>query len=148
MAEKYKDRSVIKDKRQFQFGDIWKVKDELVTLLPSDRVQNGRNPHYCRTVVIIQNCLENCDEESPIIRIAPLAHRIEFAENFDVLLDPDLPDKKRDGVDTECMVQLQLAQPILKIDLYEKVAEVSQGKKEEIMATILNMVGIDLEDNG
>lgn len=144
MAHKYKDRSQIKDDRQFAFGEVWKVRDELITLLPNDRIEKARNLHPSRTVVVIQNSLENCDEESPIIRIAPLAHRIEFQEKFDVILYPDLLDEKRDGVIRECMVQLQLTQPMLKIDMFEKMAEVSEAKKEEIMAVIFNMLGLDI----
>jgi hypothetical protein len=146
MVEKYESRALVKDGRPFSFGEIWKVRDELISLLPSDRIENGRNVHFSRTVVIVQNCQENNDEESYIIRVAPLAHRIEFQEKFDIILYPDLPDIPRDGVTCECMVQLQLTQPMLKIDLYEKVGEISDTKKEEIAAIILSMIGLDAND--
>lgn len=44
------------------------------------------------------------------------------------------------------MAQIQLTQPILKKDLYEKVGEISTEKKEEIAAVKLELLGINLED--
>ena len=43
MAEQYKSVNDIKDNRDFAFGEIWKLRDELIRLLPSDRVVDMRN---------------------------------------------------------------------------------------------------------
>ena len=89
--------------------------------------------------MVVQNCLENNDENSIIIEVAPLTTTTKYLQKFDVLL---LRDK--DGVKQDCMVQVQLSQPVLKKDLFKKVAEISPEKKEEIAAVKLNLLGIDL----
>lgn len=86
MVELYKDVQDLKDTREFAFGEIWKLRDELIRLLPSDRVVDKRKIHYSRTVLVVQNCLENNDEESLLIRVAPITTTIRFLQKFDVLL--------------------------------------------------------------
>ncbi|MGE5632002.1 MAG: type II toxin-antitoxin system PemK/MazF family toxin [Caulobacteraceae bacterium] len=139
MVVNYSNRSELIDDRQFAFGEIWKLRDELIRLLPSDRIKNERTIYKCRTVVIVQNSKENNDENYLLIRIAPLTTTVEFEQIFDVVL---LPNK--DEVKDKCMAQIQLTQPILKKDLFEKVGEISIDKKNEIAATIMKMVGIDI----
>jgi len=146
MSETYSIRMDLKIDTEFAFGEIWKVRDELIRLLPNDRIEGKRNFHRCRTVIIAQNCLENNDEESLMIEIAPLSSTIEYLQKFDVLLFPDEEGIKKDGVKRKCMAQIQLSQPILKKDLFEKVGEISQEKKEEIAAIKLNLLGIDLNN--
>ncbi|MFY9612506.1 MAG: type II toxin-antitoxin system PemK/MazF family toxin [Tissierellaceae bacterium] len=146
MAEQYKSVNDIKDNRDFAFGEIWKLRDELIRLLPSDRVVDRRKFHSSRIVVIVQNCLENNDEESLLIRVAPITTTIQYAQKFDVILYPNEGEIKKDDVLKKCMAQIQLTQPILKKDLYEKVGEISTEKKEEIAAVKLELLGINLED--
>ena len=96
--------------------------------------------------MVVQNCLENNDEDSLLIRIAPITTTIQFLQKFDVLLYPNEGDIKRDDVLRKCMVQVQLTQPILKKDMYERVGEISTLKKEEIAAIKLELLGINLEE--
>lgn len=144
MVRTYKDREKLKDSREFAFGEIWKVRDELIRLLPSDRMDDKRTIYPSRTVVIVQNCLENNDEESLLIRVAPLSTTVEYLQKFDVLLLPNEENVKKDDVKEKCMAQIQLSQPILKKDMFEKVGEISKEKKEEIAAVKLSLLGIDL----
>lgn len=146
MVKTYSERIDLKDKREFAFGEIWKLRDELIRLLPSDRMDGERKIYPCRTVVIVQNCLENNDEESLLIRVAPLTTTTEYLQKFDVLLLPNEENVKKDDVKDKCMAQIQLSQPILKKDLFQKVGEISQEKKEEIAAIKLNLLGIDLNN--
>ena len=146
MVELYKDVQDLKDTREFAFGEIWKLRDELIRLLPSDRVVDKRKIHYSRTVLVVQNCLENNDEESLLIRVAPITTTIRFLQKFDVLLYPNEGDIKRDDVLRKCMAQIQLTQPILKKDMYEQVGEISNEKKEEVAAIKLELLGINLDD--
>ncbi|HHV35911.1 MAG TPA: type II toxin-antitoxin system PemK/MazF family toxin [Syntrophomonadaceae bacterium] len=139
MVKIYSKRDNLKDSRRFAYGDVWKLRDELIRLLPSDRLVRRRKIYASRTVVVVQNCLENNDENSIIIEVAPLTTTTKYLQKFDVLL---LRDK--DGVKQDCMVQVQLSQPVLKKDLFKKVAEISPEKKEEIAAVKLNLLGIDL----
>ena len=141
MSELYNEVEDLKDVREFTFGEIWILKDELIRLLPSDRVVDKRNLHTARAVLVVQNCLENNDEESLVIRIAPMSTQIRFEQKFDVLLHPD-----NDEVKDECMAQIQLTQPVLKKDMHRKVGEISADKKEEVAAAKLELLGVDLSE--
>lgn len=146
MVKTYNARDDLKDSREFSFGEIWKLRDELITLLPTDRVAGQRKIYASRTVVVVQNCLENNDEETLIIEVAPLTTTTRFLQKFDVLLQPNEDGIKRDDVRAECMAQIHLSQPMLKKDMYEKVGEISEEKKEEIAAIKLSLLGIDLNN--
>lgn len=146
MSRQYRDLEVLKDNREFVFGEIWKLRDELIRLLPSDRVVSKRKLHPSRTVIVVQNCLENNDEDSLIVRVAPITSTIQFFGKFDVLLYPNEEDIKKDDVLTKCMAQIHLVQPVLKKDMYEKVGEISVEKKEEIAAIKLELLGINLDE--
>ncbi len=139
MSEKYNEVEDLKDTREFVFGEIWILRDNLISLLPSDRVVNRRNMHSSRPVLVVQNCLENNDEESLLIRVAPMSTTIRFEQKFDIRLHP-----ATDGVKDECMAQVQLTQPILKKDMERKVGMISDDKKQEIAAAKLELLGVDL----
>lgn len=141
MSELYNDVTKLKDTREFAFGEIWLLRDELIRLLPSDRVLGNRKIYPSRSVLVVQNCLENNDDESLLIRIAPLSTTIRFEQKYDIRLHPD-----KDGVKSECMAQIQLTQPILKKDMFKKVGEISDVKKREIAAAKLELLGIDLTE--
>lgn len=141
MSEQYKEVEDLKDAREFEFGEIWLLRDELIRLLPSDRVVNRRNMHNSRAVLVVQNCLENNDEESLLIRIAPMSSTIWFEQKFDVRLHPATDEVKR-----ECMAQVQLTQPILKKDMFKRVGMISNDKKQEIAAAKLELLGVDLNE--
>jgi mRNA interferase MazF len=139
MSELYNEVKDLKDTREFAFGEIWLLRDEFIRLLPSDRVLGKRKIYPSRSVLVVQNCLENNDDESLLIRIAPLSTTIRFEQKFDIRLHPGI-----DEVKDECMAQIQLTQPILKKDMFKKVGEISVEKKEEVAAAKLELLGIDL----
>lgn len=141
MSELYNEVKGLKDTREFAFGEIWLLRDKLIRILPSDRVVNKRNMHYSRAVLVVQNCLENNDEESLLIRIAPLSTTIRFEQKFDIRLHPS-----EDEVKDECMAQIQLTQPILKKDMFKKVGMISDDKKQEVAAAKLELLGVDLSE--
>lgn len=146
MVKTYSSRDDLKDSREFSLGEIWKLRDELLTLLPTDRMAGQRKIYPSRTVVVVQNCLENNDEETLIIEVAPLTTTTRFMKRFDVLLHPNEDGNKRDDVREVCMAQIHLSQPMLKKDMYEKVGEISEEKKDEIAAIKLGLLGIDLNN--
>ena len=143
MVDKYKRYSIIEDDREFVFGDVWKVRDELISLLPADRVKGQRNIHPCRLVVITQSCDENNNKYFPIIQVAPLTSKMKFMQKFDIPLekDTDIFDTNED----KCMLRMQLEQPMLKKDLYEKVGYISEDKKYEVIALKAELMGLDLD---
>lgn len=141
MSELYNEVKDLKDTREFAFGEIWLLRDKLIRLLPSDRVLGKRQTYPSRAVLVVQNCLENNDEESLLIRIAPLSTTIRFEQKFDIRLYPDA-----DEVKNECMAQIQLTQPILKKDMFKKVGMISDDKKQEVAAAKLELLGVDLSE--
>lgn len=143
MASKYKTFEDVEDDREFQFGQIWKVRDKFVSLLPVDRVDVKRTVHPCRLIVITQNCDENSNKLFPIIKVAPLASETKYLQKYDVLLEKD---RNAFGIDKDkCMVQMQLEQPMLKKDLYEQIGNISDEKKFELLAIEAELIGIDIE---
>lgn len=144
MVNKYKQFESLEDDRIFSPGDVWKIRDELISFPSADRVKGKRNVHPCRLVLITQNCEENSNKYFPIIRVAPLSTQIKHQQKFDILLDK--------GVDIfgtnsqKCMIELQLEQPILKKDLFEKVGYISDDKWNEVIALKTEIMGIDLSD--
>ncbi|WCK55131.1 type II toxin-antitoxin system PemK/MazF family toxin [Aneurinibacillus sp. Ricciae_BoGa-3] len=146
MAQKYNARRDLLDNREFKFGQIWKLRDKLIRLLPSDRIEDDRTYYASRTVVVVQNCIENNDEDYLIVRVAPLTTTVEFEQKFDVILYPNDGDEKKDDVKEKCMAQVQLTQPILKKDMFEVVGEISNEKKNEVAAAIMKMLGIDMNN--
>ena len=146
MVNKYQNFHVIEDDRSFIFGEIWKVRDELVSLLPTDRVNVNRTIHPCRLVVVTQSCMENSNKFFPIIRVAPLASDIRYKQKFDIELQKGIDAT---GIDKTCMIQMQLEQPMLKKDLYEKIGEISEDKEYEVTVIQSELIGLDLgqDDN-
>lgn len=141
MAIKYDNFNAIEDDRSFAFGEIWKVRDCLVSLLPTDRVNVVRTIHPCRLVVITQNCDENDNKYFPIIRVAPLASNTRYLQKFDIKLIKDIDAQ---GINKDCMIQMHLEQPMLKVDLFEKVGYISEDKEFEVIALEAELIGLDL----
>ena len=142
MVNRYKKNESLEDDRQFSPGDVWKVRDELISFPSVDRVVDKRNFHFCRLVVITQNCEENNNKYIPIIQVAPLSTQVRFQQRFDILLN-----KGVDIFDTnaqQCKLELDLEQPILKKDLFEKVGHISDDKWNEVVALKAEMMGLDL----
>ncbi len=142
MVNKYKKRKDIEDDREFIFGEVWKVRDELISLLPTDRMKCKRNLHPCRLVVITQNCDKNNMKYYPVIQVAPLTTKTQFKEEFDILLEKDVDIFNTNA--NKCMMRIQLEQPMLKKDLHEKVGYISEDKRYEIIALKAELMGLDL----
>jgi mRNA interferase MazF len=64
------------DTREFEFGQVLLVPDELVVIPDADRV-GDRNLHRSRSVLIISNNEANTDPLTPVISVAPLSHRVD-----------------------------------------------------------------------
>ncbi|MDK2793344.1 MAG: mRNA interferase MazF [Deferribacteres bacterium] len=128
------------DERTFNFGEIWKIRDCLISIPDADRI-NSRNEHFCRTVVIVDNNKQNSNKFSPIITVAPLSHRLDCMREFDIPLS-----KEKDGVKEDCLLRMSLAQPVLKKDLYERIGEIHDDSKDEIIDVLLQKIGINPEN--
>jgi mRNA interferase MazF len=76
----------------------------------------------------------------PIVTVAPLSHRTDLKRKFDVLLYVG-----KDNVKKDCIAQMQLIQPICKVDLGEYLGFISTEKQAEIMDAFLEMIGHECE---
>lgn len=136
----YRDRQELNDSRGFAFGSIWKVDDRNVAIPQVDRMET-RNFHDERWVVVISNNRENYHPLCPVVTVAPLSHRVDLKRPYDLELF-----RERDNVKVDCLLQLKLAQPILKVDLYENKKEISEQAMIELQALIEDYFNITYED--
>lgn len=136
--KRYSNWRELIDKREFYFGDIYILNDQLVNLPKLDRLKEQRKYHDERWVVIVSNNEENIHPLCPTITVAPLSHRFDLKRPFDLELF-----KKYDNVKYDCLLMLKLKQPVLKVDLNEKQGEISVDKKDELLALIALYYGLD-----
>lgn len=123
----FEDLQDTKDDRLFQFGEVWQIRDSLISIPNADRIVNGRKIHYVRCVVITQNNSSNWDSNSLNIYVAPISSKVNFKRKYDVTLTPE-----KDGVKEESIIMMDYIQPVLKKDLYKEVAEISEDAKSEM----------------
>lgn len=136
----YRREEELIDEREFEFGQIWQIRDSLISIPDADRLGN-RNEHFCRTVIVVDNNPQNSNPFTPVITVAPLSHRVDCLREFDIPLYKD-----KDRVAEDCILRMSLAQPVLKKDLYKCVGMISMDSRDEIIDIQLQKVGINLEE--
>lgn len=97
--------------------------------------------HQERWVVVISNNNQNYNPVCPIVTVAPLSSRTDLKKKFDLELY-----NSRDNVKLDSLLQLQLSQPILKVDLFDLQGEISQDAKDELLFLIEDYFGLTYED--
>ena len=137
----------LRDERTFAFGEIWSIKDKLVSFPATDTeivkdTFKERNMHVSRPVIIAQNCESNNDPNDEIIQVIPLTSSTTNKRKHDVLLDPAV-----DGVMKHSLALCNLLQPVLKIDLYDCINEIGEDSKDNILAILVTRLGMDLEED-
>lgn len=128
-------RHAIFIRREVEFGEVYFVKDNLISIPDADRVVEGRTRHDSRRVLIAQNDETNYTNY-PVVLVAPLTTRTDTKRRFDIELRP--PDEP---VDKPALVRLKLLQPILRVDLGSCAGMLSREKQGEVMAALLSMFG-------
>lgn len=128
--------------KEVEFGEIYLVRDSLISFPETDRVEGQRTEHDTdRRVVIVQNNTSNYSME-PTVLIAPLTHRTDLKRLHDI----ELFNKDESAITKDVLVKLQHIQPILRADLGEYTGEISDTKQAEIMQGILEIFGQDQDD--
>ena len=123
-----------------QRGEIFKVRDELITL-PKSRLpsQPPREIHEYRLVLVLQTDTDNQDVKYPLVLVAPLSHRVKLKDDKDYRLI-----KGKCGNSKDSLVQLGLIQPILKTELVTppigKLDSFSMMDVEAILAANLGLI--------
>lgn len=141
VTPEYNARVKMFDKRTFQFGQVWKIKDPLISIPDADRLLHGRNLHKDRYVIIAQNNEENLLPMVTCITIIPLSSRVDLKRKYDVILSPNV-----DSVKVESMAKTSLIQPVLKKDLDECLGSISKEKMAEVIDALLERLGLSPED--
>ncbi|MBG9769418.1 type II toxin-antitoxin system PemK/MazF family toxin [Bacillus subtilis] len=140
-SHKYQSREQLRDNRQFDFGSVWKIDDRDVSIPQTDKIPNSRFVHQERWVVVISNNNENYHPLCPIVTVAPLSHRTDLKRLFDLELL-----SSKDNVKVDCLLQLKLSQPILKVDLFDYQGDISDDAKEELQILIEDFYGLTYEE--
>lgn len=126
------------DEREFNFGQIWKVRDVAVTIPNADRVKGIRKKRAVRLVVVLSNNKNNFNPIMPTVTVCPLTTRVDLLRETDYKVKPDNENKLKE----ESKIQLALKQPILKVDLYQKpIGELSLQDKENLLISIEDYYG-------
>ncbi|SFR18651.1 type II toxin-antitoxin system PemK/MazF family toxin [Desulfoscipio geothermicus] len=120
------------DIREFEVGEAYYIKDELIRIPTIDRSTEERNYHPGRRVVIAHNSNLNADPTWPLVHVAPLSHRVDLMRETDIEVTTNPDDG--DGVAVDSIIQLALVQPVLKVDLERKVGKLSREKIAEMLA--------------
>lgn len=128
------------DDREFTFGQVWKVKD-LEVVIPQEDHLGTRTIHLERWVVVISNNPENYHPLCPIVTVAPLSSRTDLKKLHDLQLN-----KAEDNVEKDCLLQLKLAQPILKKELYDFQGDISDNRKIDLQVLLETYFGLTAEE--
>ncbi len=129
-------RESLIDTREFSFGQIWTVPDELIAIPDADRI-GDRSPHEARSVLIVSNNRGNTNPLNPIVTVVPLSHRIDCMGPGDVQLY-----RGRDNLKFDSIARIRLIQPVLKADLIRHIATISDDGKEEILVGVEHYFGL------
>jgi mRNA-degrading endonuclease toxin of MazEF toxin-antitoxin module len=134
----YQSKREFFDDRKFIFGQVWKLDDSEIVIPQIDHLgEEARTIHEERWVVVISNNSENHHPLCPIVTVAPLSTRNDLKKIHDLQLS-----NTNDSVKEDCLLQLKLAQPILKKELYELMGEISTDKKVELQVLIETFFGL------
>lgn len=119
--------------RPFEQGQIYLVKDTNVKIPDT----TPRGYHNTRPVVILHCCSLNSNPAWPRVHAAPLSSRTDLKRECDLELRAGV-----DGVERDCLLRLDLAQPFLKDDLVGPVGVLSEDAIERMIALQLHLMGV------
>ncbi|WP_456273408.1 hydrogenase [Bacillus sp. AK031] len=125
-----------KDDREFHFGEIYKVKDELVNF-PESQIVN-RTYHHKRMIVITQHCSANLDKNVWTLNAAPLSTAVNMKRDTDLEIEPDTGN----FIKKDSLIRLASSQPFLKIDLEGPVGKLTTDQQKMLSALQLKLAGV------
>jgi hypothetical protein len=122
-------------------GDLHFVRDEIIGF-PETRSGQDRELHRTRPVLLLSNERVCRDKIEPVIIVAPLSHLTELKTSCDLFIKTDSENK------LPCNSRLILShiQPILKIDLLDRLGSMNAHDFERIKAQLVWMFGLDEDD--
>lgn len=126
------------DDRVFQYGEIYKVKDEHV-VFPEEKYVN-RTKHPSRMVCVIHHCEANSDAQSWVINVAPISSQLGMKRDNDLEIAP----QEGNYINRKSLIRLGCAQPLLKIDLEGPVGKLSDEQLMQLTALQIILTGTEL----
>lgn len=139
LADKLKELNIAS--AEFEQGQVYIAADEDVSI-PDEKL-SGRTVHPNRPVVVVTNHPSNEQPLYPTVLCAPLSHDISRKRDTDLVVTAE-----DDGVNQDSLLRLGLMQPFLKVDLKGPVATLSSDRIDQMLALILHMLGVDMEESG
>ncbi|GAC42832.1 dehydrogenase component [Paenibacillus popilliae ATCC 14706] len=127
------------DDRVFQYGEIYKAKDDYI-VFPEEKYVT-RTKHESRLVCVIHHCEANSDPRAWVINVAPLSSRIEMKRDNDLEITP----QKGNYINRRSLIRLGCAQPLLKIDLEGPVGVLTESQLLQLSALQIILTGTELD---
>ena len=128
---------IASDDRDFNFGEIFKIKDELINFPES--LFAKRTYHESRLVVITQHCRSNSNPNIWTVNIAPLSTKIEYKRDTDLEIEP----KEGNYIEKKSLIRLGLSQPVLKVDLEGPVGRLTRDQLLALAALQIKLSGVE-----
>lgn len=129
------------DHREFKYGEIYKIKDSLITFPESKYVK--RTMHETRLVCVIHHCEANSDPKSWVINVAPLSTKTEYKRDTDLEIHPN----DQNYIEKTSLIRLGCAQPVLKIDLEGPVGRLSRIELLQLTGLQILLAGVQLDES-
>ncbi len=117
-------------------GDIWTIPDRIITF-PTDRLPKSKRTTHDKRPVLILSCDEDLAKVRPLTALISPLSTVKDKSATDFMLSAGTANLKEDSV-----VRLGLIQPILKIDLKEKIGDLQLPVLDQIMTVLLCNLGI------
>ena len=118
-------------------GDIWYISDDLI-IFPEDRLPKTKRQKHLNRPVLILSCsddLKNLKFLSALI--SPLSTVVQAKAATDFFVNAGVGGLKEDS-----MIRLGLIQPILKVDLKEKIGNIGNDILDQVNTVVLCNLGI------
>lgn len=126
------------DHRVFEYGQIYKIKDSLITF-PESRYTK-RTKHYSRLVCIAHHCESNYDPRNWVINVAPLSTKTSFKRKNDLEIHPN----NENYINKISLIRLGCSQPVLKIDLEGPFGNLSREQLAQLTTLQVILAGVEL----
>jgi hypothetical protein len=127
---------IASDDREFNYGEIYLIKDDLINFPESLFV--GRTFHEVRPVVVTYHSVTNQNKRIWTINVAPISTQVDFRRDTDLLIDP----AEGNYINRTSLIRLGLSQPVLKVDLEGPVGSLTRSQKLQLAALQMKLAGI------
>lgn len=117
-------------------GDIWIISDSIITF-PTERLPRSKRTHHEKRPVLVLSCDEDLAKVRPLTALISPVSTVKDKAVTDYMLPAGTAGLKEDS-----MIRLGLIQPILKIDLKERIGNLEPSILDQIMTVLLCNIGV------